>query len=539
MRAVVPIAALALSLLAACSDSGASRLDAAGDGAGDATRPANVTRVSVLGEYCPAGAGTSTSGAAPVRLLLLLDRSQSALVNDPGDLWTTAIKTLAAAHETSGDVAMSVIVYGGAASDNPGLSWIGFVAPRLLATLDPGPYQGWDDLEGAIGAARTLLVRDIEALPAAQRARTRYIVHIITDGGVSPQCVTGCEPVFPATPAPHPYDVVCNLPRSMWCAGLGLGGVDCALLETQLSSLEQCKARNTLASLYYAMQALSYQIESRGSRFDLRIAHMQGPDGDPAAKGRLAQLAQATRSAGTVTRYSSASELDLTRFELTPPDAAGDVRETALLAVDHALALDDQGRLVVDSDADGVGDDDELRRGTDPRRRDSNNDGIGDGVARRLGSASGALCSADERLADLDADGLNDCEERLLGTEPARADTDGDGVPDGIEVLYGLDPVSASDGIDELHRRLGQRALPNGDTGCVQMRLEDVARRSDSSRLAIYVIGGSGSPTGHRLLGAACPAASATSVTLRDGNTLPLATLRQQSNASGVSPCAP
>ena len=63
--------------------------------------------------------------------------------------------------------------------------------------------------------------------------------------------------------------------------------------------------------------------------------------------------------------------------------------------------------------------------------------------------------------------------------------------------------------------------------------------RSDSSRLAIYVIGGSGSPTGHRLLGAACPAASATSVTLRDGNTLPLATLRQQSNASGVSPCAP
>jgi hypothetical protein len=44
------------------------------------------------------------------------------------------------------------------------------------------------------------------------------------------------------------------------------------------------------------------------------------------------------------------------------------------------------------------------------------------------------------RAADSDNDGLPDDDERARGTDPFEADTDGDGVNDGVEVLAGTDP---------------------------------------------------------------------------------------------------
>src|SRR5205823_14967458 len=42
---------------------------------------------------------------------------------------------------------------------------------------------------------------------------------------------------------------------------------------------------------------------------------------------------------------------------------------------------------------------------------------------------------------DSDGDGLTDDQEVDLGTDPLSADTDGDGIPDGREVSLGLDPL--------------------------------------------------------------------------------------------------
>lgn len=57
---------------------------------------------------------------------------------------------------------------------------------------------------------------------------------------------------------------------------------------------------------------------------------------------------------------------------------------------------------------------------------------------------------------DSDGDGLTDDEERLLGTDPFRTDSDGDGISDGDEVRLGLDPLRADtdgdgiiDGLDK------------------------------------------------------------------------------------------
>lgn len=75
----------------------------------------------------------------------------------------------------------------------------------------------------------------------------------------------------------------------------------------------------------------------------------------------------------------------------------------------------DAGRPVctgVDTDGDGICDDDEVTNGTDPNNADSDGDGIDDG------------------------------DEEALGTDPNNPDTDGDGVNDGDELVLGTDPTT-------------------------------------------------------------------------------------------------
>ena len=69
---------------------------------------------------------------------------------------------------------------------------------------------------------------------------------------------------------------------------------------------------------------------------------------------------------------------------------------------------------IVDSDGDGLSDDDEAALGTDPNNVDSDGDGIEDGEE------------------------VND-----LGTDPLSDDSDGDGYLDGDEVAEGSDPADA------------------------------------------------------------------------------------------------
>jgi hypothetical protein len=64
------------------------------------------------------------------------------------------------------------------------------------------------------------------------------------------------------------------------------------------------------------------------------------------------------------------------------------------------------------------------------------------------GTGVAAPGTAPSSAIDSDGDGLTDEEERRLGTDPFNADTDGDGYPDGLEVALGsnpLDPKSIPD----------------------------------------------------------------------------------------------
>ena len=103
--------------------------------------------------------------------------------------------------------------------------------------------------------------------------------------------------------------------------------------------------------------------------------------------------------------------------------------------------------LPVDSDGDGLTDDEELRIGTDPHNWDTDGDGLSDGDEVNVHKTN-------PLNPDTDGDGLLDGEEvKTYKTDPKNPDTDGDGLLDGDEVktykTNPLDPDTDRDGLKD------------------------------------------------------------------------------------------
>jgi hypothetical protein len=95
----------------------------------------------------------------------------------------------------------------------------------------------------------------------------------------------------------------------------------------------------------------------------------------------------------------------------------------------------DEG-CVIDTDGDGLTDEEEATYGTDPNNPDTDSDGLSD-------YEEVIMYGTDPLLEDTDGDGLTDREEVITyRTDPHNPDTDGDGLTDYEEVImYGTDPL--------------------------------------------------------------------------------------------------
>lgn len=116
----------------------------------------------------------------------------------------------------------------------------------------------------------------------------------------------------------------------------------------------------------------------------------------------------------------------------------------------------------VDTDKDGLFDDEEEKLGTDINVQDSDGDGLtdfdevnktkiwksdplsrdtdGDGYEDKTEVSAGYDPNGPGQL-DSDSDGLFDPEEKRIGTDPQLFDTDGDGLNDKEEIDAGRDPL--------------------------------------------------------------------------------------------------
>jgi uncharacterized protein (TIGR03382 family) len=159
----------------------------------------------------------------------------------------------------------------------------------------------------------------------------------------------------------------------------------------------------------------------------------------------------------------------------TDDGGVDDGQEVLLNGTDPLDPSDDVPTGPVDTDGDGLTDDEEAVLGTDPNDPDTDDDGLNDGEevqthgtdpldpdtdgdglddGDELVGADGTPFTGDETDptdADTDNDGLNDGDEVTVhGTDPTDPDTDGGGIPDGQEVLLdGTDPLDPSDDVND------------------------------------------------------------------------------------------
>jgi hypothetical protein len=102
----------------------------------------------------------------------------------------------------------------------------------------------------------------------------------------------------------------------------------------------------------------------------------------------------------------------------------------------------------VDSDGDGLTNDEECRRGTDPFNPDSDGDGLSDGAEVRYPRVCVATDRARQRRPPARCTMDSECMagERCVGLDPLNPDSDGDGVPDGVEDGSGRGVIEVSRG---------------------------------------------------------------------------------------------
>lgn len=84
-------------------------------------------------------------------------------------------------------------------------------------------------------------------------------------------------------------------------------------------------------------------------------------------------------------------------------------------------------------------------------------------------------------LLDSDQDGLTDEEEKMYGTDPYKADTDGDGYSDGVEMKTGYDPQKPAPG-DKIVEKEKTLFTDNGDnlTGKLSESLKPLLTATDA-----------------------------------------------------------
>ncbi len=409
---------------------------------------AQADRLTLTGRIC---AEDTLTQRLPLRIVLVVDRAAGPLYADydPGAVRVQHLRSLVQSALVSDQTEIAVVGFAGRSrtlapaegnfTRNPG---------ELLAAINqlavPENCTAEDecrDYREGLRTARALMEGDMAQTPAGRRVVTQYAVILVVAG--------------PHRPLPENRDC-CLPPEPADC----LGNPDDPSRDCQMQ-LEQ-------RDVFEMEQAVA---DGGGLGFNLQIIHLAAEEGP--VNDAVGQQMREMAFAGSGSYYRAGAPEALSQAALGVLDARTRLRVKTLF-VANINAKPTPSGPVVDSDADGLGDEEEERLGTEPDNRDSDGDSIGDLVETLvdfdpLQADTPAACRQVKNIhADSDLDGLADCEEALLGTEPTLVDSDGDGMPDNLEVIGFTDYVDADaekdtdeDGAtnsDELQQRTDPRS---------------------------------------------------------------------------------
>ena len=374
-------------------------------------------RLTVHGQFCTEAPSPTEF---PVRILFIVDISQSMNVTDPvpnpcatGACFTrraAAVEEVLNAYPPGNGVEYGLITFQSSVAiqtkDATGMLG-GFTdsadevkvrLPALNAAVGETNYVG------ALETSYEMLLQCMIALAASARSRARYVIVFISDGLPSPRTVEHGMP-------DDIRDAVNNI------AGL---------------RKQQRLAEVALHTVYLAAPDTpdSVQLE---------------------AKELLAGMAQLGN--GTYRTFEATERINLFSIDFT-----SFIRTFALkqLVAMNLNALPRNGLSLVDTDGDGLTDQEEYLAGTSPFLADTDGDGFSDLIeVRQTNAGLDPLFSGDadcrmatDRLDD-DGDGLLNCEERYFGTNSRLIDSDADGFPDDVEIRMGTN-ASAADTLGDI-----------------------------------------------------------------------------------------
>ncbi len=409
-------------------------------------------KLAVEGRVCTSD---PTELVFPVKVLFVIDSSQSMAISDPVDPVTgrsgrrdaveEAVEALLA--DDPRGVGVAILELAGAAFILTGCDTDGdgrvdddlcFTSNRgdiLSVTAQLDDARGTTSYDSALGETFALLSADMQRADEISLARSRYVVVFLSDG----------------------------LPDSDLAEERGniLGAVQ---------DIVELGEANRVGDL----------------SFD--TAHLSA-----AATPQIAQAsedllrAMAATGHGTFRSFPNGEDINFLDVDLTT------LRRTFTLSTivaTNVTALREGEQILPDSDTDGLVDRSEDADGdgvvdpaeTDPRDPDTDGYGFGDGLEVRLGFDPTATdprpedCALDVDRADVDGDGLRDCEERFYGTSRLSFDSDRDGLPDSVEIRFGTNPAEddADDDADFDDTTNGQEVRSFGDP-----RRNDAAWRSE------------------------------------------------------------
>lgn len=380
--------------------------------------------VALSGNFC------STEPAKadyPIRVLFVVDSSDSMLYTDPQDSLVDAIENLVKQFNTLKNISFGIIRWGSQkqvvrelvdyatgppdyfTKDETQLD-AAFARMRQSKSDNPKKYLGGTDYQLALDSAQTYIEDDINNNPKTSGFHMYHVV-FMTDG--MPQAGSSDPDVT--------KDAIVKKIKSLYAT---------LPLRVDVVAVAGFAVAPAFVNLLPSMASVG-----GGSYFPLDT-----PDTfDDEYKDVLVDY-----------------EL-LLEYELALVEATGSPK--SILVQNRNMRIDKVNGVIdlyLDSDADGLVDPTEALLGTDPTDADSDQDGLDDHFEHTekgfdpLAARSPQLSPAE--LADTDRDGLSYFVERALRTDPTRADTDGDGVVDGLEYRLGTNPLVAD-----------MRADPDGD----------------------------------------------------------------------------
>jgi hypothetical protein len=412
--------------------------------------PLAPDRATIVGKLCTEDTGGSLF---PVKVLLMIDSSLGMFSADPDGQRFIAphgLRNLIAAYRDQQHVRFGFVSVGRTSKAVPPPDGQHFLRPgdvridEAVAALQL-PLGNGRDILNALEQAESFVTADVAQAGAGEVVRSRYIVSLLLAG-----------PPNPVVTAQTYATAVQHLRKAV---------EDSGALEFRLD----------VGLVYYGPRtidgsATGYACYSTGTAADPACSCAAAVHGSPDYCGAYCdvQAGLATEAANDSARtlFLNMAQVGGGAFHefacpasinLDTGIAAPRIRlvKKDIVAYNRNVRLGDKGP-VVDSDGDGLSDDEEREVGTDPLNWDTDGDGLGDGLELRAAPRQNPLDARDRpaacvdpaiapALPDHDLDLLNDCEEGILQTSPSVPDTDGDGLPDVLEFLAGTVPTSADD----------------------------------------------------------------------------------------------